>query len=324
MRRQAGAAIAVIVVTLLCASNAGAATEVGNDCVAESSAKNLTLVALSRPGNPFPLAVPRAGVVTRWKLQAEPAGDLLPQRLLVLRAAGKGSDFLAVDESETELVEAGVNEFATRIPVRAGDRFGLSGFGETYFCGAGTGLSGLYRGEVSLGETRHFELSEGIGAPVRAIFEPDRDRDGYGDERQDKCPESAGFHRNACSPVKLSIDVKARRRSILVQVRADMDVSVQVFGQVGWGFKSKRKSKDGRSKPTRLIVGLRGSTKGVAPGKAVSFRIALPKSVMRRLSRITPRESLKAEITALATDAEDALAARRVTVRLKGREGAGP
>ena len=156
---------------------------------------------------------------------------------------------------------------------------------------------------------------------MTAIIEPDRDGDGYGDERQDKCPQSAAYHRDACSPVTLTVETKARRRSILVRVRADIDVSVQVFGQVRWGFKSKRKPGDGRSKPTTLIVALRGGTKDVAPGKATSFRVALPKTVMRRLSRITPQESLKAEITAFATDSEGALADRSVTVRLKGQEG---
>lgn len=325
MRRQVAAAAAVLVISLLCAPVAAAATEVGGDCVADASADGLAVVGLTRPGNPFPMAVPRDGIVTRWKMQVEPNEDLPPQRLQVFRPAGKANGLLIVDESETELVEAGANEFAARIPVRAGDRFGLHGFTGTLFCSDESEDTSLVRhGETSIGETRTFKAETGIGAPVTAVVEPDRDGDGYGDERQDQCPQSAAFHRDACSPVKLSIDTQARRRSILVRVKADMDVSVQVFGQVGWGFKSKRKPGGGRSKPTRLIVGLRGSTKDVGPGKTTIFRIALPKTVMRRLSRITPQESLKAEITALATDAEGALAARRVTVRLKGQEGAGP
>jgi hypothetical protein len=301
--------------------SAPAATEVGGDCVADASAKDLTVVAFARAGNPFPLSVPAAGVVTRWKVQVEAGKDTLAQRLLVMQAIGKASDLVAVAESETELVDAGTNEFATRIPVKPGDRFGLSGYTETYFCNNGPDISWLYEGEAQAGEPTPFKLKEGISAPVTAIVEPDRDHDGYGDERQDKCPQSAAFHLQACSPVKLTVDAKARRRSILVHVRADMKVSVQVFGQVGWGFKSKQKSSGGHSKPTRLIVGLQGSTRDVAAGKATAFRIALPKAVMRRLSRITPQESLKAQVSALATDSKGALAERRVTVKLKGQEG---
>jgi hypothetical protein len=322
MRRHLGAAIATLAISLLCAPAAGAATEVGGNCVADARAKDLAIVGLARTGNPFPMAVPAAGVVTRWKMQVEESETLLPQRLLVLRPTGKANELLTVDESETQLVEPGANEFAARIPVRAGDRFGLSGFTETYFCdNEAADTSGVYADEAPVGEARVFKVEAGLGTPVTALIEPDRDGDGYGDERQDKCPQSAAYHRDACSPVTLTVETRARRRSILVGVRADMDVSVQVFGQVGWGFKSKRKPGGGKSKPTRLIVGLRGSTKDVAPGKATSFRIALPKTVMRRLSRITPQESLKAEITAFATDSEGALADRRVIVRLKGQKG---
>jgi len=325
MRRYLGATATLFAVAMLCAPAVRAATEVGSDCVANASAKDLTVFGFTRPGNSLPLSVPSAGVVTRWKMQVAPSDDLLPQRLVVLRPVGKGNDQLAADESETELVDAGANEFSTRIPVREGDRIGLTGFTGTYFCDeAGGGVSGLFEGEVPIGEERRFKFKEGIGVPVMAVVEPDRDRDRDGDERQDRCPQSAKFHRDACSPVRLRVDAEARRRSILVGVRVDMEVSVQVFGQVGWGFKSKRKSGGGRSKPTRLIVGLRGSTKDVAPGKEIDFRMALPKTVMRRLGRITPQESLKAQVTVLATDSDGALAERVVTVRLKGQEGTAP
>ena len=81
---------------------------------------------------PFPMAVPAAGIVTRWKVQVEAERRPAPAASPVLRPTGKANELLTVDESETRLVEDGANEFATRIPVRAGDRFGLSGFTETY------------------------------------------------------------------------------------------------------------------------------------------------------------------------------------------------
>jgi len=309
-------------VLLLCVPAASAAIEVGSDCTADASQKNLIVSDFERAGNPFPLAAPKAGVVTSWKIQVEEGRDPLPQRLLVLRSVGKGRGQMVVRESETELVGGGANEFPTRLPVGAGDHFGLSGFTETFVCSTSTGLSRVFEGAVPVGETRPFEFREGIGAPVSALVEPDRDGDGYGDERQDMCPQSADFHTQACSPVALTIDAKPRRRSILVRVRADMEVSVQVFGQVGWGFKSKQKPGGGHSKPTRLIVGLSGGTNEVGPGNATEFRLVLPKTVMRRLARISPQESLKAEVTARATDAEGALAERGVTVRLEGQDTA--
>jgi hypothetical protein len=189
------------------------------------------------------------GVMTRWTTRVEEGMGPLPQRLLVLQSTGKGRGQMALHESEVELVDAGANEFATRLPVREGDHLGLSGLGETFVCS--TGLSRVFEGLApAIGEIRDFEFREGIGMPVTAIVEPDRDRDGHGDETQDKCPQSAAFHLQACSPVALAVDAKARRRSIMIHVRADLEVSVQIFGQVGWGFKSKWKSSGGHSKPT--------------------------------------------------------------------------
>lgn len=321
MRKRLGAALAILAVPLLCAQAATAATEVGGNCVANASAEDLTVAPFSRPANPFPLSVPAAGVVTRWKIQVEPGRDILPQHLVVLRTRGKAGELGAVDESETELVESGANEFRTRIAVRLGDRFGLYGFTGTYFCEGGPDVSWAHNGDVPTDETKPFKLKGGIGVPVSAVVEPDADADGYGDETQDLCPESPRFHRHACSPVRLRVETEARERSIRVRVAVDMEVSLDVFGQVGWGFKARGKRSPGHSKPTRLIVALRGGRKEAAPGKAVEFGIALPRTVKRRLGRIAPQESLRAEITVFATDADGALAERRAIVRLRGREG---
>ena len=315
-------AIVIVAVALIAPASASAGTEVGSDCLANASEKDRVALPFAGTDNPFPLTVPAPGVVTRWRMQVGPEPpNYLPQRLIVFRPTGRVGEFLTAAASETALVKAGSNEFRTRIPVRAGDRFGLSGYNGTYLCRGVVGdTSGLSKGEARVGKSRIFSAEAALGTPVSAIVEPDVDGDGFGDERQDKCPQSAAYHRDACSAVKLRVRAKARKHSILVRVRADMEISLQVFGQVGWGFKAKGKRAPGHAKPTRLIVGLGGATKHLLPGRAVSFRLALPRSVTRRLGRITPRESLKAEVTARATDLEGALAERLTIVRLKGRQ----
>jgi hypothetical protein len=52
----------------------------------------------------------------------------------------------------------------------------------------------------------------------------------------------------------------------------------------------------------------------------VKFRIPLPRTVLRRLGRIGPRESLRAKITARSTDLAGRVKNTRLTVRLRGRE----
>jgi hypothetical protein len=307
-------------VALLLLPHASSAAEVGNGCVANATEKNQIALPLASASDPLPLTVPAPGVVTRWRIQVAPGlPGYLPQRLIAFRPTGRANEFLTVDSSETKLVKEGFNEFGARIPVRAGDRLGLGGYEGTYLCSGATGdSSGLSEGEARIGKSRLFRVETDLGTPVTAIVEPDVDHDGFGDERQDKCPQSAAYHRDACSPVKLRLRARARKRSILVRVRADMEVSLQVFGQVGWGFKPKGKPGAGHPRKANLIVGLQGSTKHLLPGRVATFRMALPRPVTRRLNRITPQESLKAEITARATDLDGALAERRRIVRLKG------
>lgn len=56
------------------------------------------------------------------------------------------------------------------------------------------------------------------------------------------------------------------------------------------------------------------------PGRAVEFRIKLPRAVLRRLGQIAPREYLKGKITARTTSLAGRVVDERLTVRLKGRD----
>lgn len=187
-------------------------------------------------------------------------------------------------------------------------------------------VSVLHEGSVGLGETRVFKAESDVGTPVTALVEPDADGDGYGDETQDGCPQSAATATECPPPVDLDVTAKARKRSILLSVRADAEASVDVYGQVGWNFKPRRKARgeDRRAHAARkrgvkrLIVGLDGGTKRVAPGAATRFTIRLPKQVRLRLSRLTRRESVRAKLTLRATSVVGLTKNTRLRVKLRG------
>jgi hypothetical protein len=105
------------------------------------------------------------------------------------------------------------------------------------------------------------------------------------------------------------------KRAVRIMVATSYEASVLVYGQVGWGIKTKQ------GKHARLIVALDGGRQTVSPGQIASFEVKLPKSVLRRLHRLTPRQSLKARIAASATDASGRRAVDRVVVKLKGLAG---
>lgn len=328
----------VLALALVGVPSASAGTEVGTDCAAEIASVGTTLVPLTRSSqSPWPIAVPAAGVVTEWSVfwTSESLAPV-PQKLKVVRPTAGPNEFQVVAESPVEGVLKGRNSFGMRIPVQAGDRFGLYGpDGHTLFCdeaGAGETMGFAFDDLAPGSMTTFTPQADGEQVPVIAVVEPDGDGDGYGDETQDLCPQSPNVH-NACPqlPPKITLDAFpiVLKRSVLVLVSASSEASVHVFGQTSWKLRPKgdarasKTRKPGDHKSTGVIVGLNGGTQTVKPGEVARFNVKLPKSVKRRLSRIPPSESLKGTITARTTDLAGRVTDRVINIRLKGQETAG-
>lgn len=327
MRRLIGVlAGAVIAFSAPVGSNALATTEFGDDCGANAAEPGYTLLQLARgSGSTLPLTAPSAGVITSWTVRLAPGFVVAaaPVRLEVFRATTSPSAFQVVGESADTVAGNPGFKQGTRVSVLPGDRLGIYGVGGTGtpVCSTGPVADelGLLAGDAPLGSTHEFAPRAKFKVPVSATLEPDLDGDGYGDETQDGCPKSPTHH-GACPSVRLEItEFWAKRHSIVLHLTASSKTKVHVYGQVGWGFRPKQDPN--RGKPTRLIVGLRGGTKTVKPGRETEFRVQLPKPVLRRLGRISPQESLKAKITASTEDLAGRVEVERVTVRLKGRDG---
>ena len=320
--KQSGVALlgALAAISLLGAPSAFAFDEVGDTCVANDAEPDWTLIGLN-PG-PTSSRQPRSflnGVITRWIVPVGPGLGPLAQQLVIFEQTDE-EDARKVAESAPETAVEGLNQFASRIPIKEFQWIGLHGSEETLFCDhESQHLSGLFGGELPIGESRHYEVQVNVGTPVTAIVEPDRDGDGYGDESQDKC-ETSALYQGECPTVTVSATAKARKNSILITVNASSEAPVQVFGQVGWGFKPKPKGANHSKRGKRLIVGLDGGTKNVVPGYPASFVVPLPKNVKLRLSRLKPTESLKAKITVRATDLAQRLSGDHLTVKLKGQD----
>ncbi len=301
---------------LTAVSSAGAATEVGNDCVGDSASFKTLVQVANAPGSALPASVPAAGVVTKWKANVAPFMGQYSEKLKVVRDTGNPNEFLTVAESAFETVVGGQNFFDARIPVQAGDHIGAYGPAATeiYCSTADPGDQvAVYSGDAPVGSIHTFGSPNGQMA-VSAIVEPDADGDGYGDETQDGCPQSASIQ-VACPVVALDATAIAKKRSILLLVSASSTAQVKVYGQAKWGFKPKHKSAASK----KLIVGLHGGTQTVQPGHIARFKVPLPKTVRRRLGRITSRESIKVTLKARATDLASRITSDSVKLKLKGR-----
>jgi hypothetical protein len=327
MRRAIGASAGIMLaIAASSAPSAAAATEFGSDCAANASEPNVTVVQLQKAsGSALPLTAPSAGVLTAWTIRIDPSAFVEESdrvKLMLFRSQANPSKLEAVAESAEATVVHGTNNFKTRIPVQAGDRLGLYGANSpgTLACTTGSAEDeiGLLRAAAPLGSINTFPPVTKDQVPIAAALESDKDGDGYGDETQDGCPQSAAYH-EACPTVTFSSHAKAKKKSIVVRVGVSSEAVIDVYGQVGWGYKPSPKLKTAGSKPTRLIISLSGPKKTVLPGKQVPFRVPLRKAVLRRLGKLTTKESLTAKLTVSCTDLAGHVKHQRLDVKLQGR-----
>jgi hypothetical protein len=317
----------IVLAALLAPAGAAAATEVGDDCAANLETGTYTNVPEQKAAgaSPLPVAAPAGGVVTSWRMKSL-SGQTVPVRMGVFRLTGPGK-FLVVGASTQETAVFGTNTFETRIPVQQGDRFGLIPVGEAdFYCLTGNNEdeSWSYSGGVEVGNSYQFAAGVQVRVPVVAVIEPDADGDGYGDESQDKCPSNAAAQ-FPCPPVTTTFTMKVKRKAIEATVTVSSEARVQVFGQVSWQVRGKPKLPGHSSKRPGdhgLIVGIgAGGPRTLQAGKAETFRMALSKPILRRLSRITPQEALRPLMTVRTTDLAGKITDHRRRLKLKGREG---
>jgi len=119
-----------------------------------------------------------------------------------------------------------------------------------------------------------------------------------------------------CPRVTTAItSVAIKQKAILVGVETSSQARVQVFGQVSWRVRQRDGSNGGL---TQAISA--GNPRTVAGDTVTTFRVILEKTVLRRLGRITPRQSLLALMTVRTTDLAGREVDRGFKVRLRGRE----
>jgi hypothetical protein len=292
------------------AAPAMAATEFGDNCPANEGEPNATLFEVSALGNPLPTAAPAAGIITKWKVNVIPVPVSLPQTLKVLRPNSATKTAQVVGEA-SQTVVGGPNVFETRISVQAGDRIAIFGSSEigTLVCTApgeiGT-IGGFLGSGGGVGSTvSYVEVPAEARIPVSAVIEPDADNDGYGDETQDKCPQSASFQ-GECPKVKIDIgSVVKKKGSVVVALTATNEASVNVTGAVKLGKGKKAK--------------LSGGKKTVKPGKITRFTLKFPAKLKAALGQLSHSQSLSLKITASAKDLIGRITKDQVKAKLKGQ-----
>jgi hypothetical protein len=305
---------AAVSVSLVAASSASAATEFGDGCIANraSETEPLTLFQISSPQSGLPSAAPTAGVITKWKLnlisppEEEPIPPVIPQTLKVLRLNTGAKTATTIGE-DTRTVGSGLNTFDVRIPVAAGDRLGLFGSIATLFCETSNpgNSTGAIEGGAPSGSTGSYvEIPEQVRVPVVAVLEPDADNDGYGDETQDLCPQSAAVQ-TACPVIALSTSAVAKKGLVTVLITSSTQAPVTVTGAVNLG-----KGKSAK---------LNGGTQVVVPAAIAKFTLLFPGKLKSKLKQLSRKRFLWLNLTATATNIAGQVSSSALKVKLKGQ-----
>ena len=318
MKKRLSLALAttVAVGALIGVSSASAATEIGSGCQANTYFGGGEVAVSHSPLNPLPLTVPSNGVLTEWKVNVGPLelgvfeppekAPTLYEELYVFSAAGPNHyTVVGKADSGTVLLNT-VNNYLTRIPVKQGDLLGLGGT-TTVYCESpdSRDVTVDFRGLPPLGATIETgEPFEGFQVPVTARIEPDVDGDGYGDETQDKCPQSAAYH-EACPVVTIGSLPTVGSKAVKLHVATSLSAPVAVTATVGLG-KGKKAT-------------ISAAAQTVAPGSLTPFTLALTPEVTKALKSLSDKKALTMKITASATNVTGSPSTSTSKVMLKGQ-----
>jgi hypothetical protein len=309
-------------VCLVAANSASAATEFGDTCAGAGGAPgDYTLTTLSGSSPTLPLTAPSGGVITKVKVNSAIEIPVpYPVTVKLLRSAG-GNKYTVVG-SQSLNAGPGITVADARIPVQVGDKLGVHGEafnygGETIhvspFCVGVEGELGAYVGDAASGSTVEFFEAAPARTPLAAVIEPDADGDGYGDETQDKCPQSASTH-DECPPVVIDSLATPGKGKAIVLIATDTAGEVTVSGSV----KLPKAAKGGKKAGASATVQLKSLTKAATPGQISRFVLKFPGSLKQALAALPKGKKMKLKITATETNVAGKVSQDSSTLKLKG------
>lgn len=293
---------------------ASAATEFGDTCSAEAAAPGpYTLMTLSSPATDLPLTAPVSGVITKVKVKNSiPFPFSVPTLVKLLQPAG-GDNYIVVNQVTVQ-VGNGQTVADARMPVQAGDKLGLHGTEFSYegsppegfslYCDEVPGTLGAVLGDVGVGSTANFSPATEGRVPLAAVIEPDADHDGFGDETQDACPQSAATQ-GPCPLIVVDAVPLAGKGAVKVYVAASTESPVTVTGTVNLG-KGKKAT-------------LNAAPKTAYPGKIISVNLKFNAKLKKRLQELEPSKKLTLAITASAANIAGQVTVDQAKVKLKGQ-----
>jgi hypothetical protein len=293
---------------------AAGATVVGNGCTANNSAGASTVTQISQTSSSLPVSTP-AGVITSWGVSVIKYGGTDTEKLKVLRPAGAANTFATVAESAEKTIPDGSSSFDVRIPVQAGDHVGAFSPSLALVCSSsGPGdVIGKVAGDPPLNAPTLFETEEKTNrAAVTATVEPDVDGDGFGDETQDKCPQSA-LTQLPCPALTFdAIAQPAAKTFVNILVATSTESAITLSASAKLPAKTKKAK-------TSSVATLAPINQLVTPGKIATYTLNFTKALKDSLAVLPRSKSLPLTVTGTGKSLVGLTSTDKLTVKLKGQ-----
>lgn len=274
LKRLLTTTLTAALLTAAFAGNSSASVTIGSTCAADAQYNALVLNASH---------VARSdGVITMWGINvtSDPAAPSPGRRsLLLLDPAGFGSWKIAA-KTNSELIQSGRGVKA-HLPVRAGQVISSTGSGFTCeSTSRDAEIADPVAPSVAVGTVISTEFVVGETAALWAAVEPDSDRDGFGDETQDLCPQSALFQTYCPVPAVIP-KVSYTKNQIILDFTPKVETRLSVSGSV---------KVDGR----RLKMSKKAS---VPAGTTSRLTLKYPTKLRKALAKLSKKKSIKLKLT---------------------------
>lgn len=241
--------------------------------------------------------VPFDGVITSFTLWADAGGSA---RLIVFVPRSENV-FRAVARSELKAMTiSGFETFSVRVPVVAGQLVGHSG--AVCITPSPGAVVHWADGEVADNVDTTFDFFKDASDNFSAVLEPDADRDGFGDETQDKCPTNASTQGACPLPDVSSVGVAETRPDTTKPSLGSLSLSSAAFKAAPSGAAFSAQKKRAKSKAptgTRVSFNLsepssvKFAVQRKASGRKVGRTCAKPKRSNRKKKKCTRWETVK-------------------------------
>jgi hypothetical protein len=252
--------------------------------------------------------VPTDGVITKWGYSFSTSAGAYPVYPATFRGSGTDWTLTALGSMIPNII-AGAQSAATQMPVKAGDIFGMAG--TLLYCADPTATItyGPLASGPTVGQSLTTTSQTGYAAAIWGTLEADVDHDGFGDETQDSCPQSAKFQ-TACPIASATAKPTIGKTAAVFKFAAPGESTITANASVKLPKTGKHKART-----------LKFKTKPLATLNGLSAKLTLkyPSALKSALKSLSKKKKLKLVVT-IKSVGLNSTATKKYTLKLAGRK----